>query len=103
MLDNSKSVARSLTMLTFEEVRVKVKKIMSTSIPGRVYNDALLLISVGSSIEFMYQTYLDPANPENSDLLVKLNIVEKCLAGLFMADWCLNFFMADHKIKFMTR
>jgi len=89
-------------MLSLEEMRVRVKKFMTTSTFGQNYNNVLLLISVASSIEYMYQTYLDPTDHPNAILLNNLNIVEKILASLFMFDWCLNYFMADHKLIFMT-
>lgn len=87
--------------MSLEEFRVRIKKLVVTSWPGIFYNNALLVISIASSIEFIYQTYLDPIN--DAKLLNDLNYIEKGLASLFIFDWCLNFFMADHKIKFMTR
>jgi hypothetical protein len=35
------------SFLSMEETRVRVKKFMMTSTLGRVYNDALLIISIG--------------------------------------------------------
>ena len=89
------------SFLSMEETRVGVRKFMFASTPGRIYNETLLFISIASSIEFIYQTYLDPIN--DATLLGKLNYGEKGLAILFMFDWCLNFYTADHKLKFISR
>ena len=91
------------SFLSMEETRVRVKKFMMTSTLGRVYNDALLIISIASSLEFIYLTYLDPIDDKSKSLMLNLNFGEKALAILFMFDWCLNFYMADHKLKFMSR
>jgi len=98
-----KSTEGESKLLSLEELRVRVKKFMTTSAIGKSYNNILLVISVASSVEYMYQTYLDPNNSANTKLLDTLNISEKILASLFMFDWCLNYFMADHKLIFMTR
>ena len=89
--------------LSLEDIRIIIKQFLLKSIFGILYNDLLILISIGSSIEYMYQTYLNPSNPSDLTKLNYLNYLEKGLATLFMFDWVLNFFIADHKIIFMTR
>lgn len=85
-----------------EDIRLKVKRYHSNSVHGLLYSDIMLFISIISSFEFMYQTYLDPSDPANQHTLNSLNILEKVFACLFIMDWMLNFFIADHKVIFMT-
>lgn len=80
--------------------RLNLKKFMTTSRFGKSYTDALLVLSILSSLQFVYQTYLDHDNNENE--LRFLEGVEKFIAGLFSFDWLLSFFMADHKSEFVN-
>ena len=90
-----------ISNFNLEDFRLKVKKFITNSLPGVIYSNVMLVISIISSIEYIYQTYLDPQ--VDVTIFSYLTVIEKCMAGLFMADWLLNFFIADHKIIFMTR
>jgi len=83
-----------------EAYRVAVKKFLATTTTGRLYDTALLLLSVTSSLEFIYQTYLDPV--ENAYLIDVMNIAEQVLAVVFSLDWLLNFFLAEHRILYIS-
>ena len=83
--------------------RLKLKKIMTSSTFGKSYTDALLVLSVLSCLQFIYQTYLDVDDPEIADTVNILETAEKFMAGLFSFDWALSFFMADHKSEFVNR
>ena len=47
----------------FEATRLKVKKFMTTSTFGLVYEKVLLFLSILSTIEYIYSTYLDANKP----------------------------------------
>ena len=82
-----------------EIFRVQLKKFMQTSSFGRTYSNFLLVLSVLSCFQFIIQTYAS----NFVALIFYFDKVEKALAGLFSFDWCLNFFMADHKGEFVNR
>ena len=52
-----------------ETIRLKVKKFFATSLFGHIYSNILLILSVLSSIQYLYQTYLHSDNPEEAVLL----------------------------------
>lgn len=82
-----------------DKMRIQLKKFMQTSSIGRGYSDSLLVLSVLSSFQFIYQTY---SNADN-EITAGFDLVEKALAGLFSFDWGLSFFLADHKAEFAKR
>ena len=93
----------TISNFNMEEVRTRVKKWVTNSFPGLIYNNTMLIISMFSPIEYIYVTYLDTQDAAQDMILQNLYVVEKVLACFFMFDWCLNFFIADHKVIFMTR
>ena len=46
-----------------ESIRLKVKKYLAASYVGKVYENALLLLSVLSCFQYIYQTYLTGDGP----------------------------------------
>jgi voltage-gated potassium channel len=85
-----------------EKFRLTTKKFLSTNPIGVLYSNALLVISVASSLQYIYQTYLSPINSTQVTIISYFDMIEIILAVLFMFDWCLSFFIADHKISFVT-
>lgn len=83
-----------------EETRVAVKKFMAFSLIGRTYENIFILLSMFSCGEFIYQTYTSYIS---EDTIYYFNYVELALAVLFMWDWILCYFIADHKISHLTR
>ena len=92
-----------LQLYSLEDIRLKLKKFMSNSTFGVYYENLLLIISVASSLEYIYQSYLDYSRPDDRVVLNIINAIEKVLAVVFMFDWSLNLFMADHKLVFVAR
>jgi len=86
-----------------ENNRLAVKKFLNAHWLGVMYRYALLVLSVLSSIQYIYQLYLDPTLPEDQIQISVFSLVEEALACLFMFDWCLSFFIADHKINHIMR
>ena len=62
-----------------EKTRLIVKKFMATSIIGHGYQNIMLLLSILSAIQFIYQTYLDPNKPKEKVLLSYVPISITCL------------------------
>lgn len=52
--------------IKLEAIRLKVKKFFATSLFGHIYSNILLILSVLSSIQYLYQTYLHSDNPEDA-------------------------------------
>ena len=104
MLGDTKVVKEEeLELYSMEDIRLRIKKFMTHSMFGRYYENILLFFSVASALEYIYQTYLSESTLNKVQLMFWLEFFEKVLAVVFMADWTLNFFLADHKILFVTR
>mmetsp|Transcript_8231 Transcript_8231/g.15524 ORF Transcript_8231/g.15524 Transcript_8231/m.15524 type:complete len:1217 (+) Transcript_8231:175-3825(+) len=82
-----------------EVVRIKLKKFVVASFFGQLYVNTLLILSVLSCFQYIYQTYLDENDPKDLKILDIFGVVELFLAGLFAFDWCLWLFLADHRIE----
>lgn len=87
---------------SFEQLRLKAKKFMNRSAFGKNYENILLGLSVVSSLQYIYQTYLDDSHEKERRLIFILNLIELLFAILFAFDWFLNFVLADHKLIFFT-
>lgn len=87
---------------TFEDLRVKLKKYMSSSTFGAYYENYILFMSILSMFEFIYQTYLED-EPDKHEHYEVLLLIQFGFAGLFIFDWCVNLFLADHRGKYITR
>lgn len=87
----------------FEDARVKIKKFLTNSRLGVMYDNIFLVISIISSLEFIYQTYLFDDIDEEKESIYYLRLIELGFAGCFAFDWSLNYFLADHKLKFILR
>ena len=88
-------------ILFYDKTRIFVKKFMTTSLFGYLYDTSLLILSILSCLEFIYQTYLSDSP---ADMIINSNLtyVEMALAALFSFDWLLSFFMAEHKMSHFT-
>jgi hypothetical protein len=82
-----------------EVVRIRLKKFVVASFFGQLYVNTLLMLSVLSCFQYIYQTYLEVGNPEDDKILSFFGILELFLAGLFAFDWCLWLFLADHRVE----
>lgn len=75
---------------------------MERSIFGFIYSHTLLILSVFSCMQYIYSTY----STGNSELDIQqtnfFNIFELVLASLFLFDWMLSFFLAEHKLHFLS-
>ena len=81
--------------LTIEEVRNRIKKELATRITGRVYEAILLICSFVSTVFLIYQT-------ESENYEIDFYFSELVFSCLFMFDWALNLFLADHKTDYLT-
>jgi hypothetical protein len=85
---------------SIEDIRIEVKKYMSNSAVGRIYENLTILISIMSAIVYIHETYaLDQHNLylHQSYSLDKLDIL---FASFFLCDWCFHYFLADSKFYY---
>jgi hypothetical protein len=85
----------------FESARIHLKKKLSSHFIGILYSELLLYLSIFSTGQFVYCTYVNMN--DGSLKSYYLNLIEMFLAALFCFDWILSFFLADHKLEFVTR
>jgi len=83
-----------------EEYRIALKKFMSFSLFGRVYENLLLVTAVFSGCQYIWSTYRDSMT---ANILSMFTDLEMVLAIVFTVDWTLCFFMADHKLMHFTK
>jgi hypothetical protein len=86
-----------------EVIRLKAKKYLAASYLGKFYTNTLLVLSVLSCLQYIFQTYISGANPEGRELLNIFSKLELFLAALFAFDWFLNLFVADHRWEQLMR
>lgn len=86
-----------------EVIRLTLKKWVNTSFAGQTYTQFMLMLSILSCFEFIYQTYLSEDGSYQSLQIHYFNYVEMGVSGIFGIDWLLAFFIADHKITFVMR
>jgi hypothetical protein len=86
----------------FERFRLQIKQYMATSFVGQSYTLVLLIFSMLSPLQFIYQSYLLPTSVNYSSRIQVFNLIEMILAAIFTGDWLLAFFLADHKLSFMS-
>lgn len=87
----------------FELWRIQMKKFFTHSRFGRYYENALIFLSVISSMECIYETYLHDSVAQDRSQLDVLRVVEMGFASIFGLDWFLAFLMAEHRTLFLTR
>jgi hypothetical protein len=83
----------------YEAARVELKKFISNSSFGWAYDYFISFVSVTSCFEYIYSTYVT-----NYDDQTKwLDSLEIYFALVFVFDWTLNFFLADHTMNYLLR
>lgn len=89
---------------TLEVFRLRMKKFMNTTLFGRLYLKFFLILSIVSTMEYIYVTYL--TNTKKAYIRDQLAFFQECeyaMAALFSADWLLTFAIADKKLTFIKR
>ncbi len=84
-----------------ETLRLATKNFFTNTVMGQFYNQLILLISVLSCFQFIWQTYL--GTNDGSELIVFFAHLELAVALVFVLDWLVLLFVADHRITFITR
>ena len=79
-----------------EKSRIKLKKLMSTTWQGSAYTTSLIVLSVISCLEYVYQTFIEDPFLKNC-----LDIYEMANSVIFCFDWVYSLFLADHKSEFL--
>lgn len=104
MMDDAADKAEEIDVFQrLEAYRIRAKKFMNSSSFGRTYDNCLLCLSVFSSLQFIYQTYINVDTPSGATQKKYFTIVEMSLAALFSWDWILSFSLADHKWEHVQR
>ncbi len=80
---------------SWESFRLKTKEFLTHSVIGEIYSNLLLAASVFSCFQYLSNTYREDETDKD--------YVELGIAIVFTLDWCLNCFIADHKVLFFTR
>lgn len=86
-----------------EKFRLACKKYMSTSSFGYFFELTSVLLSVLSTAQCIYFTYLDIDNPAHEKPLRIGRILAVLFAVFFAADWLFEWFLADHKYTYIFR
>ncbi len=95
--------AKQEEAMTLEEWRLYIKKFFNHSKLGKYYENVLILLSLISCFEYIYKTYLHRSDPYDESQIIFLEILELVFAGIFGFDWCLNMFLAEHRILYFMR
>jgi hypothetical protein len=88
-----------------ETVKATLKNFLQTTTwTGKLYEWFFVIVSVISTIEYMYQTY-EVSNPHNTDdkQIYYSHRVELAFALLFGFDWLLNLLIVDHYFNYLFR
>lgn len=86
-----------------EFFRMELKKKLANSSVAFHYENFFAIISIASCLEFIYHTYFDNENPENNVDNYNMSVLEIVFSGIFMADWFLQLFLADHAFAYFRR
>lgn len=78
----------------------RVKKFLTLSWFGKLYENVLLICSALSCIDCIYQTY--KLNDEHMSLSSGDKTLQLVFAIIFGFDWTLSFLLEDHKLLFIT-
>jgi voltage-gated potassium channel Kch len=81
----------------FDSSVVQLKKSLQFTFLGQCYTWSLVLISIASTLQFIYSSYVD----DSFELLNYSSRTELGVTSLFAFDWCLNLVIADHPIDFI--
>lgn len=87
-----------------ETLRLKCKDFIYHTWIGLFYEQLMLFISILSSFQYIYKTYINTAlNDYNGSQMKFLGEFEIFIAIACAVDWSINFFIADHRLLFVTR
>jgi hypothetical protein len=85
---------------SIEDIRLGLKKYLTNSLVGSLYENFTIFISVISAIEYIHSTYANDHHNRYWKQTYPLDKAELCFAGVFLFDWALKYFLADSKFNF---
>ena len=88
---------------SIDDLRMSIKKYMSNSLFGTVYENIIIFISVVSAGEYIHETYARDEHNEHWGHMPILDKLAVSFATIFLFDWLLNFFLADSKVFYFWR
>ncbi len=86
-----------------ETLRLATNNFLENTLLGQTYSQLLLIISVLSSFEFIYQTYLHGQSAKAVSWVADFSKLELGIAGLFLFDWLLQLFASANKGTYLIR
>jgi hypothetical protein len=86
-----------------EDLRIRLKKFLSTSLAGKIYENFIFSISVISTIEFIRELYLERSIAGDAQQLYFMFYIQYYFLACFFIDWILNLFLADNKLSYIFR
>ncbi len=92
VVEENGAIETSPLLYAIEKFRISLSKKYEYSFVGILYGHFVVFLSVFSCLQFIYQLYED-GNQES------LSNIELALAILFLCDWFLLFFIAEHKMN----
>jgi hypothetical protein len=110
-LDKLKKLADSLDPMEIDDrnknplelFRLRMKDFFHHHFIGGVYQMILLFLSVISVFQYIYGTYVDNYSSHRMNMMESIMAkIELVFAGIFGFDWCLNLFLADNRISYLT-
>ena len=84
-----------------ELLRLRIKTLLLTTIFGKAYSNVLMVLSICSALQYIIQSYYDERNDSDQKTLYYFYQVEVFVAVAFFLDWCLMYFIADHRAEFL--
>jgi hypothetical protein len=86
-----------------DDLRVQLKKYLSNSLTGKVYENFIIFVSILSAGAYIHETYAGDKHNLYWHHMNTLSYVGLICASIFIFDWILNFFLADNKFYYFWR
>jgi hypothetical protein len=86
-----------------DDLRVQLKKYLSNSLAGKVYENFIIFVSILSAGAYIHETYAGDEHNLYWHHMNTLNYLGLICASIFIFDWILNFFLADNKFYYFWR
>lgn len=99
-IDAAKS---SENQFALDDLRIGLKKYMSNSFTGKLYENFIIFIGFFAAVEYIHSTYaLNKHNAYQNQRPI-LDSLDIGFAIIFAFDWLLNGFLADSKVYYFWR
>jgi hypothetical protein len=93
----------SASSFNYDTWRSDAKKFFTQSQFGKYYENFMILMSLISCLEYIYETYLHHSDHADMRRLYILNRVELGFACFFSWDWALSLYLSEHRTLYFLR